>query len=55
MSTPNTIAKLLADLINANNTTTSIDNNTLTVTQNGKSISIPLQTGGVVRSSISRF
>jgi hypothetical protein len=55
MSTPNTIAQLLQNLLEIDRTTTSIDNGTLTVTQGGKSISIPINTGSTIRNTISKF
>jgi hypothetical protein len=63
MSTPNTnaqahlqvVAQLLQNLLEIDRTTTSIDNGTLTVTQGGKSISLPINTGSTIRNSISKF
>ncbi len=55
MSTPNTIADLFVQILNIDRTTTKIDNGTLTVTQNGQSISLPVQGNTTIRSSISQF
>lgn len=55
MSTPNTIADLFVQILNIDRTKVSIDNGTITVTQNGQSISLPTQGNTTIRSSISRF
>lgn len=55
MSTPNTIADLLQKLLSVDRTTTSIDNGTLTVTQGGKTISIPINSNSTIRNTISKF
>lgn len=55
MSTPNIIADLFVQVLNIDRTKVAIDNGTLTVTQNGQSISIPVQGNTIIRSSISQF
>ena len=52
---PETIAKLLADLLAADRTTTKIDNGVLTITQNGQAISLNINSSSAIATTISRF
>jgi hypothetical protein len=55
MTTVENVANLFAELLKVDRTTQSIDNGVLTITQNGRSISLPINSSSIVRQTLSRF